>query len=201
MSGGYFRTLQLKPALGRLLTADDDRDGGANDVVVLAHRYWVTRFAASPAVLNDTLVVNNVPMTIVGVAPPGFYGTTKMENERFFVPMRLAPRISRWRTPDSRRDWWIYVTARLAPGVSMAQAEAQLRPPFSAARARPGISGAARSSRERARAAVLARTLVLEPGSRGHSRRQRRVAGDPRRSCSPSPASSCSSPAPTSPTC
>jgi predicted permease len=168
VSGGYFSTLRLTPALGRLLTADDDRDGGTNDVVVLAHRYWVTRFAGNPAVLNDTLVVNNVPMTIVGVAPEGFYGTTKMENERFFVPMRLAPRLSRWRTPDSRRDWWIYVTARLAPGVSMAQAEARMRPPFSAVVRDLELPAQRAELSERARAAVLGRTLVLEPGSRGH---------------------------------
>jgi predicted permease len=168
VSGGYFPTLQLKPALGRLLTADDDRDGGANDVVVLAHRYWVTRFAASPAVLNDTIVLNNVPLTIVGVAPPGFYGTTKMENERFFVPMRLAPRLTRWRTPDSRRDWWVYATGRLAPGVSMARAEAQMRPLFSAVVRELEFPAQRAELSERARAAVLARTLVLAPGDRGH---------------------------------
>ena len=169
VSGGYFPALQLRPALGRLLAPDDDRDGAGSDVVVLSHRYWVTRFDASPAVLNDTLVVNNVPMTIVGVAPPGFYGTTTLENERFFIPLRLAPRVSRWRNPESRRDWWIYVTARLEPGVSMAQAEARLRPPFSSLVRdlefpvqRSGLS-------EQARAAVLARTVFLEPGSQGHS--------------------------------
>jgi predicted permease len=168
VSGGYFPALQLRPALGRLLTADDDRDGGAHEVVVLAHRYWVTRFASNPAVLNDTLVVNNVPLTVVGVAPEGFYGTTKMENERFFVPMRLAPRLSRWRTPESRRDWWIYVTARLAPGVSMAQAQARLQPPFSALVRDIELPAQREELSERARAAVLTRRLVLEPGSRGH---------------------------------
>ena len=168
VSGGYFPSLQLRPALGRLITADDDREG-AGDVVVLAHRYWVTRFAANPAVLNDTLTVNNIPMTIVGVAPPGFYGTTSLENERFFVPMRLAPRVSRWRDPESRRDWWIYVTARLKPGVTMAQAEAQLAPAFTGlVRDLEYPAQEARLS-EAARKAVLARKLLLEPGDRGHS--------------------------------
>ena len=168
VSGGYFPALRVRPALGRLLGADDDREGGANDVVVLAHHYWVTRFGADPGVLNDTLVVNNVPMTIVGVAPPGFFGTARMENERFFLPMRLAPRISRWRTPDSRRDWWVYVTARLSPGVSMAQAEARLQPPFSALVRDLEFPAQRNELSDRARAAVLARRLVLEPGLRGH---------------------------------
>ena len=169
VSGGYFQALQLQPALGRLLTPDDDREGGSGDVVVLSHRYWVTRFAANPTVLNDTLVVNNVPTTIVGVAPPGFYGTTSMENERFFIPLRMAPRVSRWRNPDSRRDWWIYVTARLKPGLSMTGAEAQLGPPFSALVREFEFPAQRTGLSERARAAMLARRVVLEPGSRGQS--------------------------------
>ncbi|HEV8395971.1 MAG TPA: ABC transporter permease [Vicinamibacterales bacterium] len=169
VSGGYFPALRVQPALGRLLTHDDDREGGAADVVVLSHRYWVNRFAASAAVLNDTLIVNNVPMTIVGVAPPGFYGTTKMENERFFVPLRLAPRISRWRAADNRREWWIYVTARLKPGLSMAQAAAQMQPPFSPLVRDLEYPAQESGLSEKARAAVLARRLVLEPGSRGQN--------------------------------
>ena len=167
VSGGYFSALQLRPALGRLITAGDDRDG-AGDVVVLAHRYWVTRFGANPAVLNDTLTVNNIPMTIVGVAPPGFYGTTTLENERFFVPLRLASRISRWRAPDNRREWWIYVTARLKPGVTMAQARAQLAPMFTAIVRDLEYPAQQSGLSETGRKRVLARQLVLEPGGRGH---------------------------------
>jgi predicted permease len=167
VSGGYFPSLQLRPALGRLITPDDDRDG-ASDVVVLGYRHWVTHFAANPAVLNDTLTVNNIPMTIVGVAPPGFYGTTTLENERFFVPLRLAPRISRWRTPENRRDWWIYATARLKPGVTLVQAQAQLTPMFTAIVRDLEYPAQRERLSETARAAVLARTLVLEPGDRGH---------------------------------
>jgi putative ABC transport system permease protein len=120
-------------------------------------------------VLNDTLTINNIPMTIVGVAPPGFYGTTTHENERFFVPLWLAPRISRWRTPDNRRDWWIYVTARLKPGVTMGQAQAQLAPTFTVIVRDLEYPAQRERLSETARAAVLARKLVLEPGGRGHS--------------------------------
>ena len=169
VSGGYFPALRLRPALGRLLTPDDDREGAASDVVVLSHRYWVTRFAANPAVLNDTLIVNNVPMTIVGITPPGFYGTTTLENERFFVPLRLAARITRWRDSTSRRDWWIYVTARLKPGVSMARAESALRPPFSSVVRDLEFPAQQSGLPEKARAAVLARTVILEPASRGQN--------------------------------
>ena len=65
-----------QPALGRLLTPDDDKTVGGHFVVVLSHDYWRTRFALNPNVLNQTLVVNGQAMTIVGVAPRGFNGTT-----------------------------------------------------------------------------------------------------------------------------
>jgi predicted permease len=168
VSGGYFAALHMRPALGRLLTADDDRAGTPGDVVVLSHRYWTTRFQANPAVLNDTLTVNGVPLTIIGVAAPGFKGTSTMENERFFVPLGLAPRLTRWRDPESRRDWFIYAFGRLAPGVSMAQAEARLRPPFAALVRDVDLPAQKARLDARGQAAYAARTVVLEPGNRGH---------------------------------
>ena len=169
VSGGYFGTLRLRPALGRLLTPDDDRDGGVNDVVVLSHRYWTRRFNASRAVLNDTLTINGVPMTIVGVAPDGFKGTSTMDLERFFVPLRMAPRVSRWRDPTSRRNWFIYVFGRVKPGLTMAQAEARLRPPFDAVIRDIDLPAQLARLKADARAAYAKRTVVLEAGSRGHN--------------------------------
>ena len=132
---------------------------------MLSHRYWTTRFAANPAVLNDTLVVNSVPMTIVGVAPEGFNGTTKMENERFFIPLRLAPRVSRWRDAGQPAR---LVHLRLRPAEARADHGAGGSATAAAvlsAGPRRRVSGAARRvSTQRARTAVLARTLVLEAG-------------------------------------
>jgi len=169
VSGGYFGALGLRPSLGRLLTPDDDREGGTHEVVVLSHRYWMLRFGGNPSVLNDILTVNGVPMTIVGVAARGFDGTSKAEAARFFVPLRAASRITRWRDPADRRSAWIYALGRLAPGVSMTQAEARLRPPFESMIRevelpiqRPGLS-------ETARQAFAARTVVLQAGGRGHN--------------------------------
>src|SRR5580765_813991 len=76
VSGSYFQVLELTPALGRLINSGDDATIGQSPVVVLSHSYWSTRFGASPNVLNETLMVNGQPLTIVGVAPRGFNGTT-----------------------------------------------------------------------------------------------------------------------------
>jgi len=169
VSGGYFPALRMRPALGRLIGPDDDREGASSDVVVLAHRYWTTRFGANPAVLNDTLTVNGVPMTIVGVAPPGFSSTTLLENERFYVPLRLASRVSRWRDLSSRRNWFIYAMARLKPGVSLAQAEAQLAPPFASIIRDVEFPVQRETLSPNAQKAFLARRLRLEHGSHGQN--------------------------------
>ena len=76
VSGSYFPVLQLTPALGRLLGPEDDRAVGESRVVVLSHAYWATRFASNPDALNQQIIVNGQTLTIVGVAPRGFDGTT-----------------------------------------------------------------------------------------------------------------------------
>jgi hypothetical protein len=69
VSGSYFPVLGLQPALGRLLTPDDDRNIGNHFVTVLSHDYWATRLGANPAVLNETITDNGQALTVVGVAP------------------------------------------------------------------------------------------------------------------------------------
>jgi predicted permease len=171
VSGGYFPTLGLVPALGRLFTGDDDRAPGAHDVVVLAYDYWATQFGRSPEVLNDTLMINGSPMTIVGVAPEGFHGTTTMERPQVFVPLAMAVQMRPgWDRIDRRNDHWLYVLGRLKPGVTREQAEAQFNVPFRGLirdveypALRSGIGS------DRARAAFQARQVFLHDGARGQN--------------------------------
>src|SRR6476469_710015 len=85
VSGNYFQVLQVQPALGRLFDSNDDRLVGEAPVVVLSHAYWTTRFGANPNVLNQGLIVNGQTLTIVGVAPHGFDGTTLGAKPDVFV--------------------------------------------------------------------------------------------------------------------
>src|SRR4051812_33140340 len=89
VSGNYFQVLQLQPALGRLFDSGDDRLVGEAPVVVLSHAYWTRRFAADPNVLNQQLIVNGQSLTIVGVAPRNFDGTTLGSRPEVFVPITL----------------------------------------------------------------------------------------------------------------
>jgi predicted permease len=169
VSGNYFPLLGLQPAAGRLLTPDDDRNAGAHFVVVLGHDYWRTRFDADPGVVNGTLVVNGQAMTIVGVAPPGFRGTTLGTDPEVFVPISMREAMTPgWKGLDSRQNYWAYLFARLKTGVSMAQARAAINMPYHGivndveAPMQKGMS-------EQTMTRFRAKAITLADGARGQS--------------------------------
>ena len=127
VSGSYFPTLGIRPALGRLLTPADDETIGGHFVAVLGHDYWVNRLGASPAVLGEALVVNGQQMTIVGVAPRGFSGTTLGSDPSVFVPITMRglmdPGFDGF---ENRRSYWVYVFGRLKPDVDLERARSGL---------------------------------------------------------------------------
>src|SRR5262249_23468915 len=89
VSGSYFPVLELQPAPGRLLNSHDDTLVGESRVVVLSYNYWSSRFGLDPAVLDKQVIVNGQSLTIVGVAPKGFDGTTIGGRPAVFVPITL----------------------------------------------------------------------------------------------------------------
>ena len=133
VSGSYFPVLGLQPVVGRLLSPQDDQKVGESLVVVLSHAYWTSRFDRKPEVVGDTLIVNGQHLTIVGVAPEGFDGTTLGAKPQVFVPMTLRglmnPGFNQF---HNRRSYWAYLFARLRPGVSIDQARTQLNVPYHA---------------------------------------------------------------------
>jgi predicted permease len=131
VSGSYFPVLGVQPALGRLLNPGDDRTVGESRVVVLSHEYWRNRFDASASVLNQPLIVNGQPLTIVGVAPEGFDGTTLAAKPQVFVPITLRESMEAgFKGFDNRRSYWAYLFARLKPGVSIEQARTAINVPY-----------------------------------------------------------------------
>jgi predicted permease len=117
VSGNYYSTLGIRPAAGRLLLDTDDR-AGAPPVAVISHAFWVRRFGGVPDTVGQTVIVNRVPVTIVGVAPRGFHGTVIGESPSISMPLAVRQAIDnrgRWTSPSY---WWILVMARLEPGVA-----------------------------------------------------------------------------------
>lgn len=169
VSASYFPVLGVQPVLGRLIVPGDDRAVGESDVVVLSHAYWQTRFAADPNVLNDTLTVNGRRMTIVGVAPRGFEGTTLGTRPQIYVPITMRGYMSPgWEGFDNRRSYWAYLFARLAPGVTIEQARAAINVEYRGivneveAPLQEGMS-------DKTMAQFRTKTMGVEPGWRGQS--------------------------------
>ena len=120
VTGDFFGTLGLRPALGRLIEPADDRVAGSNPVAVLSYSEWQQGFGGSRAVLNRTIDINAHPFTVVGVAPPGFTGLDPRMPNEIFVPMSMEPVI-----PTHDRSFllmhdaiWINIVARLRPGMT-----------------------------------------------------------------------------------
>lgn len=125
VSGSYFPVLGIRPALGRLLTPDDDRTIGGHYVAVLSYPFWETHLGANPSVLNQIITVNGRQLTIVGVAPKGFTGTTLGAQPYVFVPITMRAVINPgWPGYDKRNWYWVYLFARLKPGATIEQARA-----------------------------------------------------------------------------
>jgi len=169
VSGSYFGVLGIQPALGRLIGPGDDRVIGESPVVVLSHGFWTTRFAADRGLLNQTMIVNGQAMTIVGVAPRGFTGTTIGAEPKVFVPVTLRKPVNPWsERMNDRRNYSLYVFGRLKPGVSIEQAGASLDPQYRAiindveATLQTGMS-------PQTLARFKTKPILLEPGARGQS--------------------------------
>jgi len=169
VSGSYFGVLGVQPALGRLIGPGDDRVIGESPVVVLSHGFWTTRFAADRGLLNQTMIVNGQAMTIVGVAPRGFTGTTIGAEPKVFVPVTLRKPVNPWSDRmDNRRNYFLYVFGRLKPGVSIEQARASLDPQYRAiindveAKLQTGLS-------PQTLARFKTKPILVEPGARGQS--------------------------------
>jgi predicted permease len=174
VSGSYFPILGVQPALGRLIDAGDDRVPGEAPVVVLSHDYWRTRFGERSDIVGEGLIVNGEPMTIVGVGPKGFSGTTAGATPQVFVPITMRERMERFMATgpssvfENRRSYWVYVFGRIAPEVTLAQARTALNIQYSGIINEvevPLQKGMSETTLEQFRAKVV----TLEEGPRGQS--------------------------------
>jgi predicted permease len=129
VSGDFFRTMGLKPAIGRLLDATDDTPSAA-PVTVLNYGYWQSALGGSPDVVGRTIEVNDVPFTIVGVAEQRFAGIAPGSDYDVWLPLSDGKRINTSGTMhwnDRQSDvgfWWLTILGRLKPGTQLAQAQA-----------------------------------------------------------------------------
>ena len=168
VSGSYFGTLRLTPALGRLIGPADDETIGGHFVTVLSHSYWTAHFGADPGVVGQSITVNGHSMEIIGVAPRDFEGTTLGTRPLVFVPITMRGTLDGDKRYENRRNYWVYLFGRLKPGVTREQAKTALNGIYHPiindveAALQTGMS-------DKTMARFRAKEVTVEPGLRGQS--------------------------------
>jgi predicted permease len=126
-SGNYFDALRMQPYLGRFFHASDEHGPNSAPYVVLSYAYWHSHFQDDRGVVGRVVRLNKHPVTILGVAPPGFQGTVLFFASDIFVPIVNHEQLSGEDLLNARGDHWMFeLVGHLKPGVTPAQATADL---------------------------------------------------------------------------
>ncbi len=169
VTGEYFRGLAVSPAAGRLIDSGDDRAGAA-PVAVISFATSQNRFGGPPNAIGQSILVDNVPFTVIGVAPPEFFGVDPAAAPDLYLPLHTNLLVDNARAARMYRDenfYWIEMMGRLRPGVSIAQAQAALAPRF-----HQWVAATATTDGERAKLPAL----MLNPGAEGLGSLRRQYA-------------------------
>lgn len=126
VTGNYFSFFHAVPALGRLLTGEDDRIEDAHPVCVLSYQAWHTRFGADPRLIGRIVRIDTFPFVIVGVAGPDFTGAELQSRHEIWVPSAMAQQVT-WNARGNPHVVWLGALAKLQPGLPVAEARARLK--------------------------------------------------------------------------
>ncbi|HEX4230888.1 MAG TPA: ABC transporter permease [Bryobacteraceae bacterium] len=166
VSGNFFPVLGLRPALGRLLAPDDDRVKDGNPVAVLSYGFWMKHYNGSAAALNQKLLVNGYPFTVVGVVQDGFNGLLLGDAAAIFVPISMKAEVTPgWRETDDPKTRWINLLGRIRAGNARGAALAALQPVWTAALADELAALKVHSADAQKR--LLTTRLALHPAASG----------------------------------
>ena len=174
VSGNYFEVLGVQPALGRTLQPFDSASDDGVPVAVLGYGYWQKRFGGDPHILNESVLINNSPMTVVGVVNPAFHGIQPGNISDLYIPITMkavvTPEDSAERAHghyglESRSNYWVKLIARIKPGVSLRTAMAAVTPAYGALLVEDLQHHEHFSDQQKAK--FLAQTLIFKSGARG----------------------------------
>ena len=166
VSGNFFSALGVNAAVGRTLTEDDDRAGNQQAVAVISHGFWQRRFGGDAAVVGKRITLDDRPFTIIGVAPPKFFGIEVGGNADLWFPLQMAGN----RALSNRSGNWLQVMGRLRPEANATRARAEMDVIFLQELAEMAERQASRSGSkwtEAERRSFLDRHIELQPGAAG----------------------------------
>jgi predicted permease len=169
VSGSYFPVLGIRPALGRLLTPNDDKAIGGEYVAVLSYEFWASQLGADRSVVGRQMTINGNQLTVVGVAAKGFTGTTLGARPYAFVPITMRSVLSTgWNQYERRNGYWVYIFGRLKAGATIEQGLASMNAVY-----RPLINDVEAPQQKDMSAQTLARfkakVVTMTDGRKGQS--------------------------------
>jgi predicted permease len=171
VSGNYFTVLGVRAAVGRTFTGEVDRARGGSPVAVISYPYWKERFSLDPGVLGKSLRIHQTIFEVIGVAHPGFFGTTVGEAPDVWVPLMMQDAVYPGRDllapiqALGNNYIWLQVMARLKPGVTLQQSKAAINVAFKAFL----VDSLGTRGTEKERHGYLNQQINPQPGSRGSS--------------------------------
>jgi predicted permease len=170
VSGSYFGVLGIQPAAGRFIAPDDEPNIGESAVAVLSYDFWRNDYGGDPEIVGKSLTVNGQVLTVIGVTPEGFFGTTLGWRPQIYVPltMRWAMEPTAMEDETDRRSFWLSVFARLGPGTSLEQAQASMETLYSGILSDAEV-GQQPPMSEDERVSFLERRLLLQSNAQGQS--------------------------------
>jgi predicted permease len=165
-TGGYFATLGVPALVGRTFGPGDDKPGAAEPVVVISHSLWQRRFGGDPNIVGRALRLDTLPVTVIGVMPPGFVGFQADVNPEVWWPLQLGTQFGRSDLGLMKEGVsWLVLFGRLREGMTLEQARAEAKT-FYRVELEAQVSGnPSRPAAERER--ILAQTIDLRPGAAG----------------------------------
>ena len=173
VSGNYFSMLGVKPALGRVFNSqEDDQVYQGHPVAVLSYDYWVSRFASDRNVIGKKILINDSPITIVGVSAAGFAGIDPAQSPQIRVPILMKTAMTpewTWLRMDDRRARWVQVFARLKPGYTVESARAPLQGLFTQIRTDEMTLPAAKNWSAYSREQFMKGQLLVVSAAMGYS--------------------------------
>ncbi len=178
VSGTYFPVLGVRPHLGRLISGSDDVTKDAHPVVVLAYEYWANTLGAPSDIVGRKILLNNHPMTVIGVAEAHFSGMDVGEAAALWVPAMMKRQVTPgWDRLLDHRARWMHIFGRLKPGVTAESAKAGLQPWFkSVLDSERQLEGFPKTTPEQLRS-FLASYIDVMPASQGRSNLRRMMTG------------------------
>jgi putative ABC transport system permease protein len=125
-TGNYFSMLGIRPARGRLIGPEDDHMGSPARVAVVSWNYWKNRLGLDPSIIGKTITIESVPVTVIGVTPPEFFGLQVGSSEDIFIPLALEPVIRPKSYTSNAGYKWLQLIGRTKSGTSLQQVHAEM---------------------------------------------------------------------------